>query len=63
MRHRHTCYSLNIASELALPELLDLPAEFASSPADVEISLGAVAAGGLDHGQQLGPYLWTTDQA
>jgi hypothetical protein len=63
MRHRHTCYSLNIASELPLPELLDLPAEFATSPADVEISLGAVAAGGLDHGKQLGPYLWTTDQA
>ena len=63
MRHRHTCYSLNIASDLALPELLDLPAESACSPADVEIRLGAVAAGGLDHGKQLGPYLWTSEQA
>ena len=63
MRFGYTCYGLNIASELALPELLVWPTDREPGPADVEITLGTVSANGLNHAQQLGPFLWVTDDA
>ncbi|MBK1714514.1 phosphoenolpyruvate carboxykinase (ATP) [Rubrivivax gelatinosus] len=57
----YRCYGLTIASELTLPELA--PADAAAAAADVTIRRAAVAPGGLPGGRQIGPFLWTTDEA
>ncbi len=50
----YSAYQLTIASELALPELIQVD----HGAADVTIRLGKVAAAGLEDGEQLGPFLW-----
>ncbi len=57
---RYLAYNLQIDSEIALPELL--PGDLDSS-CDVNIHFGNVPVDGLPNGTQLGPFLWTTDQA
>lgn len=59
----YSCYGLNLASDLELPELRESPAPAAPARADVEIRLGAIPPGGLPGGRQLGPYLWVQASA
>ena len=56
----YNCYGLTIASELALPELIET--QFALDPAetDVRIGIGTVSADRLPDGQQLGPFVWVS---
>lgn len=59
MAHLYHAYGLTFASEIELPELALAPA--ASPPADVQICLGAVPAGGLAGGRQISPFIWVAD--
>ena len=56
----YTCYGLTIASDLALPELIEAEPHADPQNADVRIRIGDVPAEGLPDGTQLGPFLWVT---
>lgn len=53
----YTSYTLNITSELALPELALSDGEYSGNP-DVSITLGKVNCSALEDGTQIGPFLW-----
>ena len=59
----YTSYGLTIASALALPELPQDTTTPADSAPDVTIDFGAIDPAGLPNGNQLGPFLWVTDDA
>jgi hypothetical protein len=56
----YTCYGLTIASEMALPELIETESDMDPAEADIRIRIGPVSADGLPDGKQLGPFLWTS---
>jgi len=56
----YACYGLTIASDLALPELIEAGPDADPQNADVRIRLGVVPTEGLPEGRQLGPFLWVT---
>ncbi len=55
----HSAYSLTIASELPLPELTPL-INPSTTETDITIKLGKVSDGGIENGEQLGPFLWVS---
>jgi hypothetical protein len=58
----YTCYGLTIASDLALPELIEAEPHADPRNAEVRIRIGEVPAEGLPEGRQLGPFLWVTPE-
>lgn len=61
--HCYTAYGLVIASAVALPELVPVAGEMASTP-DITITLNLLPEIGPDNGpagtRRIGPYLWAT---
>lgn len=57
MPYTYTAYGLRIASDMELFELA--AADDQEIPPDVTIRRGQVAAGGIQGGQQISPFIWT----
>lgn len=60
---QYTAYGLTIRTQIPLPELNLSNDQPEKAIADIDIRFAPVAKGGLGHGKQMGPFLWTDQTA